>query len=879
MPENRPSPDELLERVNDSSPHKGRLKIYLGMAAGVGKTYSMLGDGQDAKKRGLDIIVGYLEFHGRKETEAMADGLELLPVKVWEHRGIDVKEFDIDAALLRKPEIILVDELAHTNAPDSRHAKRYQDIEDLLDAGINVCTTVNIQHIESLRDVVAQVTGVFVQETVPDSFFKRADEIELVDIPPEQLQQRLQDGKIYVPEKIDQALNGFFKKGNLLALRELALRQTAERVDQDLRKARTMANATEPWHTSERILVCVAPNRMAQKVVRAARRIANSLHAELLAVSVSSSRQSGVGEKARAELDAGIRLAEELGAKTATLAGDDIVAELVSFARQENVTTIVMGKPIRQRWKEILFGSVVDHTVRNSGDIDVLVITGEEASGTPFMKQSRQKVAWSWPGIAETVLLVGVTTGLGHLISNEVRHANIIMLYLVAVSAISVRHGRQEALLSAILSVAAFNYFFVPPVHTFAITDAQNIVTFAVMLAVALLLSSLTLRLKEHSRAASERERNTAALYDLSRKLAGTRSKTEMAEFTIEKIRSLLNVESAVFRVSSAGKFTILATSENGFENKEKEQAVAKWVTDHGKPAGATTDTLSGADGFYIPLAGSETTFGALGILLDDRECDTVQRHMIEGIGSLLSTALERAQYAKASHISAIKAETERMRGDLLSAVSHDLRTPLASITGAASVLKEHSSLGSQEKELAATILDESDRMGRLVRNLLDMTRVQGSIELNLDWYDLDELVTSAIDRTKTLFKNPVEVTKPSEQVLIHADGVLLEQVFVNLLENASKYAGEYAKVKILLGRARQMALIDVIDDGPGIPENMRETIFERFKKGESGGFGLGLAICKAAVEAHNGRIYAVQMVGGADFRIEIPIDPEIKDV
>ena len=670
MSDIRPNPDDLLGLLPESGQvkGKGRLKIFLGMAAGVGKTYSMLSDAQDANQRGLDIVIGYLEFHGRKETESMATGLEILPTRKIEHRGVTLTEFDIDGALARKPEIILVDELAHTNAPDSRHTKRFQDIEELLDAGITVWTTVNIQHIESLRDVVAQVTGVFVQETVPDSFIERAEEIELVDIPPEQLQQRLHDGKVYVSEKIDQALQGFFKKGNLLALRELALRHTADRVDQDLRKVRGKGSEAEPWHTSERILVCVAPNRMAQKVVRAARRLANSLHAELIAVTVSSSRQFRVGVQAQAEMDAAMRLAEELGSRTVTLAGDDIVAELVAFARSENATTIVMGKPVRQRWKEIVFGSVVDHTVRHSGNIDVLIITGDEDSGTPLRKMKRD-TKWSWRGIGEAVLIVGLATVFGHYIGNEVRHANIIMLYLLGVAAVSVRHGRQESLLSAVLSVAAFNFFFVPPIHTFAVSDVQNVLTFGVMLAVAILISSLTIKLKEQSQAASERERNTATLYQLSRKLAGTRSKSEMADFATKKIRSLLGVDSAVFRTTSTGEFKLLAASENGFESSEKEQAVAKWVIDHGKPAGAGTDTLSGSTGSYVPMVGSQGTFGALGVHLGTRDLDTSQRHMVEGVASLLATALERAQYAKASHVSALRAETERMRGDLLSAV------------------------------------------------------------------------------------------------------------------------------------------------------------------------------------------------------------------
>ena len=872
MSDSRPNPDELLQLIPEVG--RGRLKIFLGMAAGVGKTFSMLSDGQDAKLRGIDIVVGYLEFHGRKETESISTGLELLPIRTIEHRGVTLKEFDIDAALARKPAVILVDELAHTNAPDSRHTKRFQDIEELLDAGINVWTTMNIQHIESLRDVVAQITGVFVQETVPDAFLERADEIELVDIPPEQLQQRLHDGKVYVPEKIDQALQGFFKKGNLLALRELALRHTADRVDQDLRKVRGQGSEIEPWHASERILVCIAPNRMAQRVVRAARRLANSLHAELIAVTVSSSRQFRVGPQAQSEMDAAMRLAEELGSRTVTLAGDDIVAELVGFARSENATTIVMGKPVRQRWKEIVFGSVVDHTVRHSGNIDILIITGDEDSGTPLRKVKRD-TKWTWRGIIEALIVVSIATALGHLIGNESRHANIIMLYLLGVAGISVRHGRQEALLSAVLSVAAFNFFFVPPVHTFAVTDAQNVLTFAVMLAVAILISSLTVKLKEQSQAASDRERNTATLYQLSSKLAGTRSKTEMASFASKKIRALIGVESCVFRLTSKSDFQLLAPSDNSFEKPDKEQAVARWVIDHGKPAGASTDTLSGAEGFYVPLQGSLGTFGALGVHLGTRDLETSQRHIVEGIASLLATALERAQYAKASHISALRAETERMRGDLLSAVSHDLRTPLASITGAASVLKDDEKLSSQERELAATILEESDRMARLVRNLLDMTRVQGQLDLSFDWYNLNELVDSAVIRTKKLFEKPVQVSRGPNQLLVHADGLLIEQVIVNLLENAARHAGKDSEVQILVGRARTMALVDVIDNGPGIPEAEQSKIFDRFRGKSTGSIGLGLAICKAVLEAHNGQIYLVPSNEGADFRIEFPLGEE----
>jgi two-component system, OmpR family, sensor histidine kinase KdpD len=877
LQETRPDPDALLAQVTegDRPEGQGRLKVYLGMAAGVGKTYAMLSDGQEARRRGQDIVIGYLEPHGRAETEAMAEGLERLPPKVIDHRGVAINEFDVDAAIERRPELILVDELAHTNATGCRHTKRWQDIVELLDSGINVATTVNIQHVESLRDVVAQITGVFVKETVPDAFFERANEIELVDLPPEELQQRLHEGKIYVPEKVEQALHGFFKRGNLLALRELALRHTAERVEEDIRRSRTQTRETEPWHASERILVCIAPNRMAQRVVRVARRLANSLHAELLAVSVSSSRQGTLGDRAQADLDAAMRLAEELGARSATLSGDDIVAELIAYARQENVTTLVMGKPVRPRWKEVLFGSVVDHTVRASGNIDVLIITGEETQGTPLVTLP-PKESFRWMGLVEAVLWIAAATGIGTAFGREIRHANIIMLYLVGVVAISLRYGRKESLASALLSVIAFNFFFVAPLHTFVISYAQDAVTFVVMLIVALILSSLTLRLKDQTKAASERERNTSVLYNLSRKLAGTRSKTEMATFAVEKVCTLIGAEAAVFRRATTGDVTLIAPSASGFEQSEKEKAVATWVVDHGRPAGATTDTLAGSQGLYLPLVGSGAAFGALAIDLSTRgELDIAKRHLLESVASQLATALERAQFAKSSHEAALRAESERMRGDLLSAVSHDLRTPLTSISGAASGMLDQPDLTDRTRELASTIQEESDRLARLVRNLLDMTRVQGVIELALDWHSVEELVGSAVFRTESLFDHPVKVEAAPGPILVKVDGLLMEQVLVNLLENASRHAGRESNIVIAIGSTRQIAWLEVRDDGPGVPKDQEQRIFERFKRHGSGGFGLGLAICKAAVEAHNGAIFVAPSAKGANFRIELPLTKE----
>jgi two-component system sensor histidine kinase KdpD len=849
----------------NSAPRKGRLKIYLGMAAGVGKTYAMLSDALEDRDRGLDIVAGYVEPHGRRETEQLVEGLESIPTRTIDHRGVSLREFDLDSAITRHPQVLLVDELAHSNVPGSRHEKRWQDVSELLEAGIDVRTTLNIQHIESLRDVVAQLTGVFVQETVPDAIIDRADEIELVDLPPEELHQRLREGKVYVPEKIDQALTGFFKKGNLLGLRELALRTTARRVDEDRRRHDPTPGVLR---ANERIMVCLAPNRMAPRLVRAARQLASDLHSELIAVSVNSLRQAGASEQNQRHLDLAMGMAESLGARTASLSGEDIVAEIVRFARTENVTTIIVGKPIRPRWREMVFGSVVDSLIRASGDIDVHVITAAEEQGTSLItRPSTRKPGWQ--GYAFAAALVAVSTGIGFAMFSRLDLANIVMVYLLAVAITSVRYGRRESIFAAVFGVASFDICFVNPRGTFAVTDVQYLVTFAIMLAVSLIITSLTTRLKAQSLAASSRERNTAALYELSRKLATARKREDMAAHGAEMAAKVANAPVAVL-VQGA----VLTPSSSRFEEGASEGGAAAWVLDNGRPAGRGTGTLAGARGLYLPLAGSGPTLGVLAIdLLDAGEVDMAKRHTLEAIASQLAGALERAVFARQSHEAALQNETERLRSDLLSAVSHDLRTPLASIEGMASVLASQKELPDESREFAQTIMQQSRRMERMVNQLLDMTRVQGEVVLNLDWYGLEELIANAVDRTKGQFTQPVSVII-KEPIVTKVDGVLIEQVLVNLLENASRHAGSDAHVGVTLKRDGNVAVIQVSDNGPGIPEGREQSIFDRFARGGEGGFGLGLAICKAAAEAHGGTISAQnQPAGGALFTVRLPIN------
>ncbi len=841
------------------------------MAAGVGKTYSMLSDARSDVERGYDLVIGYLEAHGRKETEELAEGIERLPLREDDHRGIKIREFDLDAALERRPQFILVDELAHTNAPGSRHNKRWQDIAELLENGVHVRTTVNIQHVESLRDVVAQITGVYVQETVPDSFFDLADEVELVDLPPEELHKRLEEGKVYIPEKVDQAITGFFKKSNLLALRELALRHTAERVDEEMRQTRTLQDARNPWHARERILVCVAPNRMAPRVVRAAKRLATNLHADLIAVSVESPRQSGVSEEGRAQLESALSLAEKLGASTVALAGEDIVAEVLGYAQGENVTTIIMGKPVRKRWREILFGSVVDQMIRSSGEIDVLVITGAEEQGTQLLVRRKPEPP-SWQSYAATIAVVAACTGIGFLMFHLFDLANIVMVYLLGVALVSVRYGRNESLLAAVLGVALFDISFVSPRGTLAVSDAQYLVTFGIMLVVSVLISSLTLRLKEQTRAASKRERETSALYEVSRQLASTRKREEMADIAARKAAEISGSDVAIFALDDTGKPFILVGSKSGFETSEKEMSVASWVFDNGRPAGKGTDTLAGSEAMYLPLKGSSDCIAVLGMRpVAGAAPEMANRHLIESIAHQLALALDRTKLAWDSHAASLRVEREKLRSSLLSSVSHDLRTPLAAIGGAASSLVEQPDLSPRAHELAATVFEESERMARLVRNLLDMSRFEGGgVELSLDWQSLEELVGSAIIRTERMFSNPVHTDLASDLPMLKLDGVLVEQVFVNLLENAARHGGDAVHVEITGRSERNSIQVTIANDGPSLQTGEEEVLFEKFRKRGGAGFGLGLAICRAVMAAHGGSIHARnRSQGGVEFVLE----------
>jgi two-component system sensor histidine kinase KdpD len=892
MDKQRPDPDALLARLQaETAQPQGKLKIFLGAAAGVGKTYAMLETAKERKAAGVDVVVGWVDTHGRSETEALLSGLEILPRREIPYRGVNVPEFDLDAALARRPSLIIVDELAHTNAPGARHAKRWQDVEELLQTGIDVYTAINVQHIESLNDVVAQITGVVIRETVPDVIIEQADDIELIDLPPDELLQRLRQGKVYVPQQAERALKNFFRKGNLIALRELALRRTADRVDAQMQAYRQDHAIGSTWPASERILVCISPSPLSQRLVRSGRRMAASLRAEWIVVYVEPPSQR-LSDADRQRVVQTLRLAEQLGAETTILSGTNISEEILSYARRRNVTKIIAGKPTHARWRDIVFGSLLDDLVRRSGDIDVYVINGSPSEPTTELPPLRLPPRTSpWAAYAWSIGVVFGCTLLARLMFPFFAESNLVMVYLFGIVFAAARLGRGPAVVASILSVAAFDFFFVMPVLTFAVGDFQYLLTFVVMLVVALVISTLTARLKMQAQRAREREQRTAALYALSRSLTNTRSIQDMLQAAVLHISTVFNAQVGILlpakdgeAAMQASQLLVQAAAPSAMNLSVNELSVAKWSFDHGEIAGSGTDTLPGADAFYMPLRGSHSTVGVLSIQSQTSQplWEPEQLHFLETFANQTAVAIERALLAAEAEQGRVQVETERLRNTLLSTVSHDLRTPLASITGATSTLLEDSEATSPavQRELLTTIYDEAERLNRLVANLLEMTRLEsGQVEVHKEWQPLEEIIGSALARLEPqLAHHRIRTHLPSELLLVPFDGVLIEQVLVNLLENAAKYTPEQCVIEISALRQEDHVTISVADEGPGFPIGDEERIFDKFYRskrlGKSSGVGLGLSICRAIVEAHGGQIWAEhQLQGGARFSFTLPLD------
>ena len=867
--------------VEAESERRGRLKVFFGMAPGVGKTFALLQSAQEKKRTGVDVVLGWVETHGRPETEVLTAGFERLPPRRVDYRGLELLEFDLDGALARRPALILLDELAHTNAAGSRHARRWQDADELLAAGIDVYTTLNVQHVESLNDVVAQITGVRVRETVPDSIVDRADEIELVDLSPDDLLRRLEEGKVYVPAQAERAVQNFFRKGNLLALRELALRRTAERVDAQGLEWRRQQGVAEPWSTRERVLVAVGPAPSSADVIRAAYRLATRLRAPWLAVSVETPAFGRLGEEERERVTANLALAQRLGAETIVVRGLRASDELLALARERNATKVLVGKPRGLRWPWQHLRGLVPELVARSGPIDVLVTSGEQEAeerlASAHGRTPHRLRDYGW-GLFAVVLSTLACLAGASLLSL----ADQAMVFLLGVLVVASRLPRRPSLFTAIASVAAFDFFCVPPPFSFAISDLRYIVTFAVMLAVALLVSTFTVRLREQAEEARERERRTAALYAMGRQFVIETGVAEIARTAVRHVHDLLGVETIVLLADRAGNLTPCGGAEFALAKDEQALAVARWAFQHGRLAGHGTDTLPGSQALFIPLVGSAGHLGAFGIALGRRaEPPTPSQWQIaETFVAQTALALERALLVERASSARVAAETERTRSALLSAVSHDLRTPLASISGAASALDAGRDLDDAARaELLATIREESERLTHLIGDLLDLTRLEsGDLVVKKESYPLEEIVDSAVQRLqRELAGRAIQRVQPEDVLVAPVDPVLLEQVLINLLENAAKYTPADSPIEVRLAAQDGQARIEVADRGPGLPPGEEGRVFERFYRAadshRSRGTGLGLTVCEAIVRAHQGRITAENRSGGgALFRVTLPL-------
>jgi two-component system sensor histidine kinase KdpD len=888
--EQRPSPEALLaEAKREEKGRAGRLKIFVGAAPGVGKTFEMLQSARAKLKEGVDVVVGVVETHGRKETEALLDGLEVLPRKPIVYVNRILSEFDIDAALKRRPGLILVDELAHTNIPGSRHPKRYQDVEELLDAGIDVYTTVNIQHIESLNDVVAQITRVRVRETVPDAILDRADAIELVDLTPDDLIQRLKEGKVYVPKQAERALRNYFSPANLTALRELALRRTAERVDEQLLEHMRARAIPGPWAAGERILVCVSEDPRSAGLVRYAKRLADRLHAPWTALCVETRRSLQLRGEERDRIAQTLRLAERLEGEAITIPATarNIADDVLNFAHKNNVTHIIIGKSTRSRWFEILHGSVVHDLVRRAGNISVHVIPGEEIAAEPSTAKVVSAAA-SEPldPLPYIVALVAVAAGLGvsKLVQPLFGLENVDLIFLTAIVGVAVRYGLWPSLLATVAASLSYNFFFLPPVHTFTITDPTNVAAFLLFTVVAVVVSNLAARGWSHTVAAQERLRAVESLYAFSRKLAGAGRLDDVLWATAYQIASMLKVR-VVLLLPENGSIGVKAGYPPEDTLDEADLAAARWAWEKNRPTGRDSDTLPGAKWLFLPMRTSRGAIGILGISRDESGAliRAEQRRLLDALTDQGALAIERVHLVEDIDHARRIAETDRLRSALLTSISHDLKTPLAAVLGAAGALRDLTkSLDDDAKaELVATIIDESERLNRFIANLLDMTKLEsGAVVPNAALQDIGEIVGSALQRaSKILAKHRVEVEISPDLPMVNVDAVLFEQVLFNLLDNAAKYAAPETTVRIQSWQEQNSVKLQVLDEGDGIPAADLERIFDKFYRARKGdqiraGTGLGLAISRGFVEALHGTITAANRTDrkGAVLTITLPI-------
>jgi two-component system sensor histidine kinase KdpD len=892
LSEQRPDPDLLLAKVKrqEAEARRGKLRIYFGSSAGVGKTYAMLVAARKLNAEGRDVVIGVVETHGRVETAALLADLEILPPKPMRYRGKDLYEFDLDAALLRRPALILVDELAHSNVQGARHPKRWQDVEELLAAGIDVFTTLNVQHLESLNDVVGGITNVRVWETVPDTAFDDADEVVLVDIPADELLERLKAGKVYVPHQAERAASNFFRKGNLMALRELALRRTADRVEGDVQAYRVDKSIESVWKTANALLTCVGPDAGAERVVRAAARLAGQWNAEWHAVYVETPGLQRLPAARREKILGTLSLAKELGATTAVIAAADVATSVIAYARNHNLSKLVIGRdPARRLWPwqrssgQKLAMLAPDIDLVEVGRTDGVMQNGDTRTSSwpasPGVESSDRRKFKQLRYLWATLACVAVTL-LSMPLAAHFDRSNIVAIFILTVVLVAVRFGRGAAALAAVLSVCSFDFFFVPPRFSFAVSDVQYILTFIIMLAVGLITGQLTAGLRFQARVAGHREERAGSLYEIARDLSGAVQIDQVVRISDASIERTFRASAALLLPNAAGQLAVTAPRTETALNVDI--GIAQWAFDKGQPAGFGTDTLPGSEVLYVPLRAPTQARGVLAVKARNRRLLRIpeQRQLLDTFAALIAIALERVHYVEVAQDALVRMESERLRNSLLAALSHDLRTPLTVLVGLAeSLTLTKPTLSPAQLESAGAIQDEARRMSTLVSNLLDMARIEsGEVKLNLQWQPLEEVVGSALNATQGMLKqHVVEVHVPRDLPLVRIDALLIERVLVNLLENASKYTSPGSRIILAAEAIADQLSVSVSDNGPGLPAGREEAVFQKFTRGEresaTPGVGLGLTICRAIVESHQGKIVAANRPGGgARFTFTLPL-------
>ncbi len=901
----RPDPDLLLAKVNrqERDARRGKLRIYFGSSAGVGKTYAMLIAARKAASEGRSVLVGVVETHDRAETAALLEGLEILPPKSIEYRGKTLLEFDLDAALARHPQLILIDELAHSNVTGTRHPKRWQDVDELLAAGIDVFSTLNVQHLESLNDVVGGITNVRVWETVPDKVFDAADEVVLVDIPADELLARLKAGKVYVAQQAEHAAQNFFRKGNLMALRELALRRTADRVEGDVQAYRVDRSIESVWKTGTALLTCVGPDADAERVVRAAARLAGQLNTEWHAIYVETPSLQRLVPAKREKILANLNLAQQLGARTAVIASSEIAESIVAYARKNNLSKLVIGRdPIRRLWpwqrssgqKLALLAPDIDlievgraeNSAQDSGRESVPALRAADLESPERRHAKRLRYAWA------AITCVAVTL-FSMPLASRFDPSNIVAIFILAVVVVGVRWGRGPAALAAVLSVCGFDFFFVPPRFSFAVSDVQYLVTFCVMLAVGLITGQLTAGQRFQARVASHRAERAGSLYEFARELSAAVQVEQVVKISDDSIQRTFRADAALLLPDAGGRLTAAANS-NADAGLALEIGTAQWAFDRGQPAGFGTDTLPGSEVLYIPLRAPTKARGVLAVKAHNRRLLRIpeQRQLLDTFAALIAIALERVHYVGVAQNALLKMESERLRNSLLAALSHDLRTPLTVLVGLAeSLALTAPKLSGVQQETAEAIQDEAHRMSTMVSNLLDMARIEsGEVTLNLQWQPLEEVVGAALEAARGMLqRHTVVVNLPRDLPLVKFDAVLIERVLVNLFENVSKYTPPGSTVTLSAQVIGDQLSVSVADNGPGLPLGREEAVFQKFTRGEressTPGVGLGLSICRAIIESHQGKITAASRPGGgATFTFTLPLgqpppalEPEVR--